>query len=203
MGTTAAHARAATHDPGVLAELVNAGEGAEVMDEAGALAHALVERLHRDRSVAAERVLATVLFTDIVDSTAHAARLGDQGWREGVRLYAVLLLMVAIWFVLGCLIDSISILLLTVPIFYPIAIAVGLDPLAFAIIGIVAVETGLLTPPFGLLVFTVKAAIQDPNVGVGKIFDGSVPYWIALLTVIVCLWQFPQIATYLPSLLKN
>jgi TRAP-type C4-dicarboxylate transport system permease large subunit len=89
-----------------------------------------------------------------------------------------------------------------VPIFFPIATAVGLDPLAFAMIGIVAVETGLLTPPFGLLVFTVKAAIQDPGIGVGKIFAGAMPYWIALLAVIVCLWQFPQIATYLPGLLK-
>ncbi len=69
--------------------------------------------------------------------------------------------MVAIWFVLGCLIDSISIILLTVPIFAPIAVALGFDPLAFAIIGILAIETGLLTPPFGILVFTVKAAVPD------------------------------------------
>ncbi len=79
----------------------------------------------------------------------------------------------------------------------------GLDPLAFAMIGIVAVETGLLTPPFGLLVFTVKAAIQDPGIGVGKIFVGSTPYWVALIMVIVLIWLFPQIATYLPGLLKS
>jgi len=109
---------------------------------------------------------------------------------------------VLVWFVLGCLIDSISIMILTVPIFFPIAMAIGVEPLAFAIMGIVAIETGLLTPPFGLLVFTVKAAIHDPAVGVGTIFAGSTPYWIALLTVIVCLWQFPQIATYLPELVK-
>jgi TRAP-type C4-dicarboxylate transport system permease large subunit len=94
-------------------------------------------------------------------------------------------------------------MLLTVPIFFPIAKAVGLDPLAFAIIGIVAVETGLLTPPFGLLVFTVKSAIHDPGVSVGKIFAGSMPYWFALLAVVFCLWQFPQLANYLPGLLKG
>ena len=48
----------------------------------------------------------------------------------------------------------------------------------------------------------MKAAIQDPKIGVGTIFAGSTPYWFALLAVIVCLWQFPQIATYLPDLLK-
>jgi TRAP-type C4-dicarboxylate transport system permease large subunit len=139
------------------------------------------------------RVLTMTGFTRAAQELLLGAGLGQAG---------VLLLMVLIWFVLGCLIDSISILLLTVPIFFPIALAVGLDPLAFAIIGIVAVETGLLTPPFGLLVFTVKAAIHDPGIGVGKIFAGAAPYWVALLAVIVCLWQFPQIATYLPTLLR-
>jgi tripartite ATP-independent transporter DctM subunit len=120
----------------------------------------------------------------------------------GLGIWGILALMVLIWFALGCIIDSISILLLTVPIFVPIAKALGLDPLAFAMIGIIAVETGLLTPPFGLLVFTVKAALPEENVTIGQIFAGSVPYWIALLTVIVCLALFPGIATYLPQLFK-
>jgi tripartite ATP-independent transporter DctM subunit len=140
------------------------------------------------------RVLTMTGFTRAAQELLLGTGLGPGG---------VLLLMVAVWFILGCLIDSISIMLLTVPIFFPIAKALGFDELAFAIIGIVAIETGLLTPPFGLLVFTVKAAIQDPAIGVGKIFAGSTPYWIALLAVIACLWYFPQIATYLPGLLKN
>jgi tripartite ATP-independent transporter DctM subunit len=140
------------------------------------------------------RVLTMTGFTRAAQELLLGTGLGPGG---------VLLLMVAVWFLLGCLIDSISIMLLTVPIFFPIAKALGFDELAFAIIGIVAIETGLLTPPFGLLVFTVKAAIQDPAVGVGKIFAGSTPYWSALLAVIACLWYFPQLATYLPSLLKN
>jgi C4-dicarboxylate transporter DctM subunit len=139
------------------------------------------------------RVLTMTGFTRAAQEMLVGSGLGPAG---------VLLLMVLVWFVLGCIIDSISIMLLTVPIFAPIALALGFDPLAFAIIGIVAIETGLLTPPFGLLVFTVKAAIHDPDVSVGKIFAGSTPYWIALLAVVVCLWQFPQIATYLPGLLK-
>ena len=139
------------------------------------------------------RVLTMTGFTRAVQEMLLATGLGQGG---------ILLLMVLVWFVLGCLIDSISIMLLTVPIFFPIAKAVGLDPLAFAVIGILAVETGLLTPPFGLLVFTVKAAVQDPRISVGTIFAGSTPYWIALLVTIVCLGQFPQIATYLPDLLK-
>jgi len=139
------------------------------------------------------RVLTMTGFTRTVQELLLGSGLGQGG---------VLLLMVLVWFVLGCLIDSISIMLLTVPIFAPIAVAMGIDPLAFAIIGIVAIETGLLTPPFGLLVFTVKAAIQDPAIGVGKIFAGAMPYWALLLAVIACIWFFPAIATYLPGLLK-
>jgi C4-dicarboxylate transporter, DctM subunit len=139
------------------------------------------------------RVLTMTGFTRAAQELLLGSGLGPAG---------VMLLMVLVWFILGCLIDSISIMLLTVPIFAPIAAALGMDPLAFAIIGIVAIETGLLTPPFGMLVFTVKAAIQDPNVGVGKIFAGSTPYWILLLAVIVCMWYFPGLATYLPGLLK-
>jgi TRAP-type C4-dicarboxylate transport system permease large subunit len=139
------------------------------------------------------RVLTMTGFTRAAQELLVGTGLGAGG---------VLFLMVLVWFVLGCLIDSISIMLLTVPIFFPIAMALGMDPLAFAIIGIVAIETGLLTPPFGLLVFTVKAAIHDPQIGVGKIFAGSSPYWIVLLAVIALLWYFPGLASYLPGLLK-
>ena len=142
------------------------------------------------------------LYSRVLTMTGFTRAAQDLLLGSGLGPAGVLFLMVLVWFILGCLIDSISIMLLTVPIFAPIAAALGIDPLAFAIIGIVAIETGLLTPPFGMLVFTVKAAIQDPNVGVGKIFAGSAPYWVLLLAVIVCLWYFPGLATYLPGLLK-
>jgi len=120
--------------------------------------------------------------------------------QPGVEPWMILGVMVLIWVVLGCIIDSISILLITVPVFAPIAGALGMDPLAFAIIGILAVETGLLTPPFGILVFTVKAALPDEGIGVGQMFRGAVPYWIALMVVIVSIAVFPGIATWLPNL---
>ena len=137
------------------------------------------------------RVLSMTGFTE----AAKVFLLGT-----GAGTWGILTIMVGIWFVLGCLIDSISIILLTVPIFAPIATHLGFDPLAFAIIGIVAIETGLLTPPFGIVVFTVKAAVPDPNVKLAEIFRGSIPYWIVLLWVVAVLAVFPQIATFLPGL---
>jgi tripartite ATP-independent transporter DctM subunit len=118
----------------------------------------------------------------------------------GAGVWGVLIVMLLIWIVLGCLIDSISIILLTVPIFHPIAVQLGIDPLAFAIIGILAVETGLLTPPFGLLVFTVKAAVPDRSVQLGEIFAGAIPYWLILVIVIAMIALMPQIALFLPRL---
>ena len=129
---------------------------------------------------------------------------GIQGAFLGAELAPWLLLagMIGIWFILGMVIDSISIMLLTLTIFEPIAVGLGYDPIAFAIIGILAIEAGLLTPPFGLLVYTVKAAIrdEDESISIMEIFRSSMPYWIIMLMSLIAIINFPQIATYLPSL---
>ncbi len=122
---------------------------------------------------------------------------------SGMEPWMIITVMVMIWFALGMIIDSISIMLLTAAIFAPIAVKLGYDPIAFAIIGIIAIEAGLLTPPFGLLVYTVKSAIQeiDPNMSVLTIFKSSTPYWIIMLFAMILIATFPSIATYLPRLL--
>jgi len=142
------------------------------------------------------------LYSRVLTMTGFTRAAQEFLLGTGMGAWGILALMVLIWFALGCIIDSISIMLLTVPIFAPIATALGYEPLAFAIIGIIAVETGLLTPPFGILVFTVKAALPEENITLSQIFTGAIPYWIALLAVIVCLAAFPEIATYLPKLFK-
>jgi tripartite ATP-independent transporter DctM subunit len=139
------------------------------------------------------------LYSRVLSMTGVTGAAKELFIGSGLAPWAILAIMVAIWFVLGCIIDSISIILLTVPVFAPIAQAVGFDPLAFAILGILAIECGLLTPPFGILVFTVKAALPNEPTSVGEIFRGSAPWWFCLLAVILCIAVFPQIATYLPN----
>ena len=117
----------------------------------------------------------------------------------GLSIFGMMLIMTVVWLLLGALIDSISVILMTVPIFFPIAMAAGLDEIAFAIYGILIIEAGLLTPPVGLLVFTVKAAVPDPSVKLGEIFRGSVPYWIMMLAVAVLVLLVPEIASWLPA----
>lgn len=114
---------------------------------------------------------------------------------SGLDPNVAVIIMIVIWLVLGTLLDSGSIILLTTPIFWPIAQAFGYNPYAFAIIGILAIEAGLLTPPVGLLVYAVKGAVEDATVTLGEIFTGSVPYWILILLVMVLVWLIPDLAT--------
>jgi TRAP-type C4-dicarboxylate transport system permease large subunit len=146
-------------------------------------------------------LVTAALYSRTLAMTGVTNAIQDVFLGSGMAPWMVLSVMVLIWFVLGMVIDSISIMLLTVTIFEPIAVNLGYDPIAFAIIGIVAIEAGLLTPPFGLLVYTVKAAIQDDDVSIVEIFKSSTPYWVVMLIGMMLIAIFPQIATYLPGLL--
>ncbi|MBT5569783.1 MAG: TRAP transporter large permease subunit, partial [Alphaproteobacteria bacterium] len=113
----------------------------------------------------------------------------------GIDPNIAVVMMIVIWLVLGTLLDSGSIILLTVPIFWPIAQNFGYNEYAFAIIGILAIEAGLLTPPVGLLVYAVKGSVPDRTVQLGEIFAGSIPYWLLILVVMVIVWLVPDLAT--------
>jgi tripartite ATP-independent transporter DctM subunit len=146
-------------------------------------------------------LLSAALYSRVLAMTGLTSAVQDIFRESGMTPFMVLIVMILIWFVLGMVIDSISIMLLTVPIFAPLAISLGYDPIGFAIVGILAIEAGLLTPPFGLLVFTVKVAIRDDGVSIASIFRGAAPYWIIILIAVFTISEFPIIATLLPSLL--
>ncbi|MEM9030838.1 MAG: TRAP transporter large permease [Pseudomonadota bacterium] len=146
-------------------------------------------------------LFAAALYSRTLAMTGVTTSIREFFLASGLEAWQVLGIILLIWFILGMVIDSISIMLLTVPIVEPIAVAFGYDRLSFAIVGILAIEAGLLTPPFGLLVYTVKAAIEDPDVGVQEIFLSSVPYWAIMLFAAVLLIAFPEIANWLPETL--
>ena len=119
----------------------------------------------------------------------------------GADPWIILMIMAVIWIILGMLVDSVSIILLTVPIFAPLAMALGFNPIAFAIFGILVIEAGLLTPPFGLLVYTVKGALPDKTVSLGTIFKGSAPYFVLILVAAMLVIVVPSLATWLPRVM--
>jgi tripartite ATP-independent transporter DctM subunit len=148
-------------------------------------------------------LITAALYSRTLAMTGVTNAIQDLFLDSSMAPWMVIAVMVSVWFVLGMIIDSISIMLLTVTIFEPIAVNFGYDPIAFAIVGIIAIEAGLLTPPFGLLVYTVKSAIQqiDPDMSVMVIFKSSTPYWIIMLICMILIINLPEIATYLPKLL--
>jgi C4-dicarboxylate transporter, DctM subunit len=148
-------------------------------------------------------LVTAALYSRTLAMTGMANAIEGVFLNSGMEPWMIISVMVLIWFLLGMIIDSISIMLLTAAIFAPIAIKIGYDPIAFAIIAIIAIEAGLLTPPFGLLVYTVKAAIggESENVPVMSIFKSSTPYWMIMLVCMVAIVVFPEIATFLPNAL--
>ena len=123
-------------------------------------------------------------------------------WASGLAVpgLVVVFAFVLVLLVLGCIIDSVSILLLTMPIMVPIAQTFGYDKIWFGMIAIVAVELGLLTPPFGMVVFAMKASLPD-DVRIEEIFLGSAPFFVVLLLALGLVIAFPQISHFVPRLL--
>jgi C4-dicarboxylate transporter DctM subunit len=146
-------------------------------------------------------LVAASLYSRTLAMTGMANAIESLFIGSGLEPWMIIGVMVLIWFALGMIIDSISIMLLTAAIFSPIAVKLGFDPIAFAIIAIIAIEAGLLTPPFGLLVYTVKSAISDidPSMNVMTIFKSSTPYWVVMLIGMTLIVIYPGIAPYLPN----
>jgi TRAP-type C4-dicarboxylate transport system permease large subunit len=106
---------------------------------------------------------------------------------------------VVIILLMGMILDSTSILLIMVPIGAPIAQSMGFDLVHFGIVTIIAVEMGLLTPPFGISVFTVKATLADPRVGIETIFAGALPFVAVMGIALLLIAAVPWLATALVS----
>jgi len=114
---------------------------------------------------------------------------------------AVLILILAIYLVLGCFLEGLAMLVLTLPIFFPIVTGMGIDPIWFGVLCVLALEMGLISPPVGLNVFIVKSVA--PNVSLNQIFSGVILFWAMMLVTLLILIAFPQIALFLPNTMFN
>ncbi len=105
----------------------------------------------------------------------------------------VVLCILALYFVLGMFMDSIAMLVITVPVVFPIIQSLGIDPVWFGIVTVLTVELGLMTPPVGMNVFVIKA--MAPHVGLGEIFRGVAPFVVSDLLRLALLIAFPVLTT--------
>ncbi|QOL79434.1 TRAP transporter large permease [Pseudooceanicola spongiae] len=109
----------------------------------------------------------------------------------------VLGLILLTYLVLGCFLEGFAMLVLTMPIFFPVITQLGMDPIWFGVLVVLTLEMGLISPPVGVNVFVVKSVATD--VPLGRIFAGVMPFWIAMLVTLAILVAFPQIALILPN----
>lgn len=107
---------------------------------------------------------------------------------------------IIVFIVLGCIIDSTSILLLTIPIMHPVIEKLGFDPIWFAIVAIFSIEIGLITPPFGMVIFSMKSAVEE-NIEIAEIFEGAFPFLRLLFISLAIIIAFPALTMWLPSLM--
>ena len=112
---------------------------------------------------------------------------------------AVLCLMLFCYLVLGCFLEGYSMLVLSMPIFFPVITQLGIDPIWFGVLAVVTLEMGLISPPVGVNIFIVKSVA--PNVPLRNIFVGALPFWGAMLLCLILLIVFPDISLYLPSMM--
>lgn len=117
-----------------------------------------------------------------------------------VSKYLILLVILIIYAVMGCFMDAMAMILLTVPIFLPIISMLGFDAIWFGVMIVLVMELGLVTPPVGLACYVVKGTAKD--VPLAKIFSGCAPFIPAIVASIVLVTIFPQLATWLPSVTK-
>ncbi|MGB3500820.1 MAG: TRAP transporter large permease [Mesorhizobium sp.] len=115
---------------------------------------------------------------------------------QDVNPYVILAFIVVLYLVLGCFLDQLSILILTVPIVLPVVVSLGFDPIWFGIIVILLAEVGMVTPPVGLNVFVVAKKTNQP---VERVFAGVWPHVIAHILIILFMIAFPQVILWLPS----
>lgn len=142
-------------------------------------------------------LIGAILFNNFLVLASVPSLVSD--WISGLPLgkTAVLLVIVGMYFVLGCLLDSLAMILLTIPIVFPVVKALNYDPVWFGIIVVMVVELGLITPPIGMNVFVIKGITKD--VPLETIFRGVTPFIIAQIFLIAILIAFPSIALWLPS----
>ncbi|HEX6003885.1 MAG TPA: TRAP transporter large permease subunit, partial [Burkholderiales bacterium] len=115
----------------------------------------------------------------------------------GLGRYGVLALIMLMYLLLGCLMDAMAMIILTIPIIFPVITHLGFDPIWFGVIIVMTVELGLIHPPVGMNVFVIKSVVKD--VSFTTIFKGVIPFIITDLIRLAILITFPMLALWLPS----
>lgn len=143
-------------------------------------------------------LIGAILFNYFIAMSRFPMELATLVGSIGLSHYAVIAVIAIVYLILGCVMDMFALLLLTVPIFYPLVIAMGFDPIWFGVVTILLMNQAEITPPVGVAVYVMSAVAKD--VPMFTIFRGVLPFWTAIMICAIIVIAFPQIALFLPNL---
>lgn len=144
-------------------------------------------------------VIGAEMFSNFINLAGMPEALRDLVMGADVEPVLVILGILAVYLLLGCVLESMSMILLTVPVFYPLVQALGFDLVWFGIVVVVVTEISLITPPVGLNVFVLRTVL--PDVPLITIFKGVTPFWLADIVRLALIASIPALSLYLPHLL--
>ena len=145
-------------------------------------------------------LIAATMFANFVNFTSMPNDLKDLITNSGLSPIFIITAMMFIYIVLGTVMEELSMVLLTIPLFFPIVTALGFDPVWFGVLIVMIVQIGLISPPVGMNLFVINTLL--PKVGLGNIFKGCWPFVVVMIFVLGLLIAFPQLSLWLPSLMK-
>ena len=145
-------------------------------------------------------LIAATLFANFVNFTSMPSDLKDWITHLGLSPIMIITAMMLIYVVLGTVMEELTMVLLTIPLFFPIVTSLGFDPVWFGVLIVMIVQIGLISPPVGMNLFVLNSLL--PNVGLGNIFKGCWPFVLVMIFVLGLLIAFPQLSLWLPSLIE-
>ncbi|MCM2320135.1 MAG: TRAP transporter large permease [Pseudomonas sp.] len=141
-------------------------------------------------------VIGALVFSNFINLTGLPMMLRDWVMGQGFSLFGVILVLIVIYMLLGCVLESMSMILLTVPVFYPMVQAMGMDLIWFGILVVVVTEISLITPPVGMNVFVLRGVV--PDVKLSTIFRGVTPFVVADVVRLGLIIAIPALSLLLP-----
>ncbi|MGE0584617.1 MAG: TRAP transporter large permease [Flavobacteriaceae bacterium] len=139
------------------------------------------------------------VFVEFINLTGVHHYLEQLVQNTNIPPLGIIFIIIAVYIVLGCVLESVSMILITVPVFFPIITALGYDPVWFGLLVVISTEIGLITPPIGINLFVIKSMV--PDISMRKIFTGVIPFIVADIIRICIIAVFPGIVLWLPYLL--
>jgi len=144
-------------------------------------------------------LIGAMIFSVFLSLSQMPFALTDFMTGLGLPPVGTMLIIIFLFIIFGCMIDSLALVLLFTPIFFPVISSIGFDPLWFGVIIVIVMQQGMMTPPIGMSCFIINAVAQD--VPLSTVFKGVMPFWFATIAIIIILIAFPQIALFLPSIM--